>query len=109
MSEPCVLFSETVIETSSIKCSGESANRENNITILASPLNRGLEVDIQEGFIDINNCEKLLKEKYDWDILASRSVWAFGPELRGSNVLLNDTLPYETNKQMLMESKENII
>jgi len=43
----------------------------------------------------MDNCNSILKEKYNWDILASRSVWAFGPD---SNVFLNDTLPYETDK-----------
>ena len=37
--------------------------------------------------------ESLLKTKFEWDILAARGVWAFGPENHSPNVLLNDTLP----------------
>jgi hypothetical protein len=30
------------------------------------------------------------QEKYQWDLLASRSIWAFGPEEQGTNVLIDD-------------------
>jgi U5 small nuclear ribonucleoprotein component len=33
------------------------------------------------------------KSKYDWDLLAARSVWAFGPDDNGPNIILDDTLP----------------
>jgi 116 kDa U5 small nuclear ribonucleoprotein component len=33
------------------------------------------------------------QEKYQWDLLASRSIWAFGPDENGPNILLDDTLP----------------
>ena len=35
------------------------------------------------------------QEKYDWDLLAARSIWAFGPTNNGPNILLDDTLPSE--------------
>ena len=35
--------------------------------------------------------------KYEWDLLAARSIWAFGPENTGPNVLVDDTLPSEVN------------
>jgi len=41
------------------------------------------------------------QSKYDWDILAARSVWAFGPDSRGPNALLDDTLPSEVDKSLL--------
>ena len=31
----------------------------------------------------------------EWDKLAARSIWAFGPDERGPNVLQDDTLPSE--------------
>lgn len=44
------------------------------------------------------------------DILASRSVWAFGPDSKyGANILLDDTLPKETNKHFLYSVKEPIV
>jgi 116 kDa U5 small nuclear ribonucleoprotein component len=33
------------------------------------------------------------QSKYQWDMLAARSVWAFGPDDNGPNVLVDDTLP----------------
>lgn len=42
VSDPSVSFSETVIETSSIKCSGKSANQKNRLSLLASPLQPAL-------------------------------------------------------------------
>lgn len=35
VSDPCVIFCETVIDTSSIKCFGETPNKKNKLTILA--------------------------------------------------------------------------
>lgn len=33
--------------------------------------------------------------KYEWDLLAVRGLWAFGPDRHGPNVLLDDTLAGE--------------
>ena len=33
--------------------------------------------------------------RYEWDLLASRSIWSFGPEVNGPNILVDDTLPSE--------------
>jgi len=44
-------------------------------------------------------CRKKIGEffqsKYDWDLLAARSIWAFGPDNTGPNILVDDTLPSE--------------
>jgi U5 small nuclear ribonucleoprotein component len=48
------------------------------------------------------------QEKYQWDLLASRSIWAFGPDESGSNILLDDTLPSQVDKKMLVSVKEHI-
>lgn len=43
-------------------------------------------------------------------MLASRGVWAFGPDGKyGANLLIDDTLPKETNKSLLYSVKEPII
>lgn len=47
--------------------------------------------------------------KYDWDLLAARNIWAFGPETTGPNVLLDDTLPSEVDKDMLLSVKESLV
>ncbi|CAE7915453.1 EFTUD2 [Symbiodinium necroappetens] len=48
-------------------------------------------------------------KNYDWDLLASRSVWAFGPEVNGPNVLVDDCLPSEVNKSLLVQSKDSLV
>ena len=47
--------------------------------------------------------------KYNWDTLAARSAWAFGPTARGPNVLLDDTLPTEVDKGLLNAARDNIV
>ena len=49
------------------------------------------------------------QQKYDWDLLAARSVWAFGPDQQGPNVLLDDTLPSEVDKTLLGAVRQSIV
>lgn len=35
---------------------------------------------------------EFFQTKYEWDLLAARSIWAFGPERTGPNILVDDTL-----------------
>ena len=69
--------------------------------------------DIESGKLknDIEKpkLEKILREVYDWDILAAKSLWAFGPDNNGPNVLIDDSLPQETNKKQLYSVSESII
>lgn len=55
------------------------------------------------------NVISLLKNKYNWDILSIRSLWAFGPENNSPNILVDDSLFQETNKENLYSIKDNII
>lgn len=42
--------------------------------------------------------------------MAARGVWAFGPDAKyGANILIDDTLPKETNKKLLYSVKEPIV
>jgi 116 kDa U5 small nuclear ribonucleoprotein component len=50
-----------------------------------------------------------LQSRYDWDLLAARSVWAFGPERSGPNAFLDDTLPEETDKKLLAAVRDSIV
>ena len=74
---------------------------------------QGLAEDIETGRVDIGWPSKRLGDffvnGYDWDILAARSVWAFGPSRQGANVLLDDTLPSETVKQLLGAVRSSIV
>lgn len=47
--------------------------------------------------------------KHNWDILAARSIWAFGPDLKGPNILIDDTLPSDVDKLLLRTSKDYIV
>jgi U5 small nuclear ribonucleoprotein component len=105
VSDPVVKFSETCIETSAIKCYAETPNKRNKITIIAEPLENEIANDIESGKVDIRwpikKIAQHFKDNYDWDALSARSIWAFGPDEMGPNVLQDDTLPSEVDKRLL--------
>lgn len=116
VADPVVQFCETVVETSCLKCFAETPNTHNKLTMIAEPLERGLAEDIESGrSINLETwapkeISTFFQQKYDWDLLASRSVWAFGPDPNnGPNILLDDCLPSETDKQLLKTCKDTII
>lgn len=49
------------------------------------------------------------QEKYEWDLLAARSIWAFGPERQGANILVDDTLSSDVDKSLLNAVKDSIV
>ncbi|KNZ60251.1 uncharacterized protein VP01_1588g2 [Puccinia sorghi] len=114
VSDPVVKFCETVVDTSVIKCYAETPNKKNKLTMIAEPLEKGIAEEIETGRINIRMPAKTLSQhfmnNYQWDLLASRSIWAFGPEIDGggTNILVNDTLPTEVDKKLLFSVKESI-
>lgn len=80
--------------------------------MIAEPLERGIAEDIESGRISIRLPPKQLgahfQTKYGWDLLASRSIWAFGPDDQGPNLLMDDTLPSDVDKKLLYSVKESI-
>lgn len=112
VSDPVVKFCETVVETSALKCYAETPNKKNRITMIAEPLERGLSEDIESGKVTMRMTNKergkFFQNNYQWDMLASRRIWAFGPDDNGANVLLNDTLESETDPKMLSSVRESI-
>ena len=44
---------------------------------------------------------EFFQTKYEWDLLAARSIWAFGPDVRGPNILVDDTLPSEVEQSYI--------
>lgn len=52
---------------------------------------------------------EFFQTKYEWDLLAARSIWAFGPDTTGPNVLLDDTLPSEVDKDLLKTVRESLV
>lgn len=113
VADPVVTFTETVVETSSLKCFAETPNGKNKLTMIAEPLDKGLARDIENGNVSLKWPKKKLgdyfQNKYDWDILAARSVWAFGPDSNGANILLDDTLPGEVDKSLLSAVKDSVV
>ncbi|ORY44099.1 P-loop containing nucleoside triphosphate hydrolase protein [Rhizoclosmatium globosum] len=112
VSDPVVRFAETVVEVSSIKCFAETQNKKNKLTMIAEPLEKGIAEDIEGLRISMKmpkkELESVFMKQYDWDVLASRNVWAFGPTENGPNVLVNDTLS-DTDKKILNASRDNIV
>lgn len=121
VADPVVSFSETVVETSSIKCFSVSNNKANRLTFIAEPLEKGLGEDIERGKLVISHpshasqpllspsMRSYVQNTYNWDIMAARNLWAFGPESRGANVLLNDTLPTEVPPASLQPVRDYIV
>ncbi|KAL8144441.1 hypothetical protein V2J09_017473 [Rumex salicifolius] len=113
VADPVVSFCETVVESSSMKCFAETPNKKNKITMIAESLEKGLAEDIEKGVVSIDWPRKKLGDffqtKYDWDLLAARSIWAFGPDKQGPNILLDDTLPSEVDKSLLSAVKDSIV
>ncbi|KAL1919373.1 uncharacterized protein VTP21DRAFT_2066 [Calcarisporiella thermophila] len=112
VADPVVRFCETVMETSALKCYAETPNKKNKLTMIAEPLEKGIAEDIEENRVNIHLPKKQLgkffEEKYQWDVLASRNIWAFGPDDNGPNVLIDDTLPSEVDKTLLYSVKDSV-
>jgi len=113
VADPVVQFCETVVETSSLKCFAETPNKKNKLYMVAEPLEKGLGEDIEKGKVksdwDTRKMGDFFTKNYDWDLLAARSIWAFGPESNGPNVLLDDTLPSEVDKSVLRQCKDGLV
>lgn len=104
VSDPVTRFCETVVEQSHTRCYAITPNKKNKITMVAEPLEDGIARDIETGAVSmkdpIRKTAKFFEEKYEWDKLAARSIWAFGPEEMSPNILQDDTLPGEVSAQL---------
>ncbi|CAO3665324.1 unnamed protein product [Rhizopus stolonifer] len=112
VSDPVVRFCETVVETSALKCFAETPNKKNKLTFIAEPLEKELAAEIEAGEVNIrwpqSRLGKHLETKHGYDVLASRSVWAFGPDDMGPNILMDDTLSSEVDKKLLYSVKDSV-
>ncbi|KAM5355193.1 hypothetical protein ACJ41O_001839 [Fusarium nematophilum] len=112
VSDPVTRFCETVVETSATKCYAITPNKKNKITMVAEQLEKGISTDIESGAVQIRDpirkIAKFFEENHGWDKLAARSIWAFGPDETGPNILQDDTLPTEVDKKLLNTVKESI-
>ncbi|KAI1398796.1 P-loop containing nucleoside triphosphate hydrolase protein [Hypoxylon fuscum] len=110
VSDPVTRFCETVDEMSATKCYAITPNKKNKITMVAEPLDDGIAEDIESGRVKLQDgarkVGKFFQDKYGWDLLAARSIWAFGPDEKGPNILQDDTL--EVDKTLLRSVRETI-
>eukprot|EP00126_Sphaerothecum_destruens_P006970 Sdes_comp19618_c0_seq1m11368 len=83
--------------------------------MIVEPLQKGLSEDLEKERIDLNRMTKkeigkIFHDTYEWDLLAARSIWAFGPSaIAGPNILVDDTLPTEVDKSLLNTCKDSIV
>ncbi|MCJ1425713.1 hypothetical protein MMC29_003613 [Sticta canariensis] len=112
VSDPVTRFCETVVETSAIMCYALTPNKKNKITMVAEPLDDGIAQDIESGRVNIKDpirkVGQFFEEHYDWDKLASRSIWAFGPDEMGPNILQDDTLPSQVDKKLISTVRDTL-
>lgn len=94
--------------------------------MIAEPLEKGLAEDIENEVVQVTwpkwgtlphphtlsqvtvlfpfsrkRLGEFFQTKYDWDLLAARSIWAFGPDNTGPNILVDDTLPSEVSSDLV--------
>ena len=112
VSDPGTRFCETVVETSAIMCYALTPNKKNKITMVAEPLDDGIAQDLESGKVNIKDpirkVGQFFEENYEWDKLASRSIWAFGPDDMGPNILQDDTLPSQVEKRLVNTVRDTI-
>lgn len=112
VSDPVTRFCETVVDQSAMKCYALTPNKKNKLTFVAEPLDEGVAEDIEAGRVSIRDpvrkVGKFFEEKYGYDLLASRNIWAFGPDDRGANILQNDTLPSDVDAKALRQVRDGI-
>lgn len=112
VSDPVTRFCETVVETSAMMCYSITPNKKNKITMIAEPLDDGIAEDIENGRVNIKDpirkVARYFEDNYDWDKLAARSIWAFGPDEMGPNILQDDTLPSQVDKKLLGTVRDSI-
>src|SRR4051812_45254988 len=83
--------------------------------MISEPLEKGLAEDIENGSVDLGHWPKqrvaeFFQTKYEWDVLAARSIWAFGPDPHtGPNILVDDTLPGDVDKALLGSVKDSVV
>lgn len=112
VSDPVTRFCETVVETSAIMCYSITPNKKNKVTMIAEPLDDGIAEDIESGKVSIKDpirkVARHFEDNYEWDKLAARSIWAFGPDEMGPNILQDDTLPSQVDKKLLGSVRDSI-
>ena len=61
ISDPTVIFSETVIETSGIPCYADTPNKKNRLKTLAGPLEKGISEFVEKELVDVTDGQTVQK------------------------------------------------
>ncbi len=119
VSDPAVTFQETVIESSRLACHATTPNRQNRLTVQASPLDPRVVAAAEAGLLPSDGAAAVLEQRFGWDVLACQGLWAFGPprahaepgRLAGTCALLDDTLTDEDSPEFsaLAQSRASIV
>lgn len=101
VSSPMTIFTESCEGESFAAIPVETMDSKIKLSVGASRMDLPVVKDISHGELTLGNDTKqlsrILRTKYGWDSLTARNVWSF----HGTNVLIDDTLPDETNKDEL--------
>ena len=80
--------------------------------MICEPLEKGIAEDIENGNVAINwkfdKMSSFFQTKYNWDALGVRSIWAFGPEQNGPNILVNEVLD-PTEKKSVASVRDSVV
>jgi elongation factor 2 len=107
--DPVVSYRETVLEESKISCLAKSPNKHNRLLMKACPLTEEVADEIDSGKIsakqDATERGRYLVKEHGWDITEAKSIWCFGPESTGPNMVVDVT----KGVQYLNEIKDSVV
>lgn len=114
VSDPVVTFNETVVDSSSLACTSQTANKRNQLSVLAEPLDEGIAQDMERQYVDLalhskQDVHNFFQTHHGMDALTCHNIWAFGPGDHDTNLLVNHSLPSETNQKLLFNVKDSIV
>lgn len=58
---------------------------------------------------NFDGVSKVLVDTFNWDELTADSVWSFGPHEIGTNMLVDFSLGFETDKDKLSAVKNSVV
>ena len=92
VNDPVVSYMETVTMQSQVALS-KSPNGHNRLYVQAENLDENLIAAIEKGLSrdEPKSRAKILVNDYGWNATDSRSIWAFGPTIDSSNVIVDST------------------
>ena len=110
VAEPTCLISETCSLTSQFFAKVDTHNKANSLSFLCEPI----PLPLKNNFAFVKHSTKemkvdFLKNELSWDNLDCQSVWAFGPLDQHPSLLLDHTIPFETDSTLLRQSKPVIM